>query len=977
MKTAIPSSINGRRKIFFLLWLVCSFLSTASDAQPSWEWARSGGGTHVDDNKAVAVDLAGNVYTVGSFQTSITFLGATYYAVDDADIYLAKYDTQGNPLWFKHIVGSRRSETAYAIEADSQGNIYVTGLFDGEITFGSYTFTSSVHRDLFFVKFDTQGNVVWAKQIGGTSMSTSPWGMTIDHEDNIFIAGDYSGYLVLDEITLDYTGPYVDFFVAKYDANGVIQMAFRVDNTGIVGLCRSVDVDSDGNIVVTGVFRDMLVAGPITLTSSNPSSVNSEDIFVLKFTGTGEPLWGRSAGGSAANRDAFAVTTDQDGNVFVGGYYLSDLEVDNSIVLTTQGSLTRNAFLVKYSSEGDVAWARRADWAVGGGGIMTALHVVSNQEIYAVGGGALGRYSQDGVNLEVISNGEFGDIDFDAEEILYTSGIFIGTIHFGPHSVSSQGSVDFFVAKLSIPGLGLQTWDRTIGGLGSDKLQSMIKTPDGNLLLGGESTSGVSGNKSTPSRGGRDYWIVKCDTLGNKLWDKSFGGRGNDFLTSLADAGDGGYFLCGYSGSYADGDKTHATRGGYDYWIIKIDASGNKLWDKAYGGTGNDMALKAIATGDGGLIIGGTSHSGVTGDKTEPSRGGADAWIVRLNSAGNMVWQKSLGGSSSEAFSDVKLLDDGTVLVGISSASVVSGDKTKPRKGGADFWLVSLDAAGNIITDFVLGGTGHDYVSSILPGDDGGVLISGYSRSNASGDKTDNNHDPFGDFWIVKLDSVFQKVWDKTYGSDTLDVLTESITTSANGYYLGGYSYSDRGGEKSKNSFGLSDFWILRIDGDGTLVWDKSVGGSGTEELTTLLRYSPTALYAGGFSNSGISGNKLTGNIGSDDFWIVRIDDHTAADEPLLRKTSPFADVQSGRTVPQGLVLYPNPASESIGAASIGEIHSVWVLDRRGTLVTGGLPAQQTSEATVYDISMLKPGIYFLQIRKRNGTVQVARFVKE
>jgi hypothetical protein len=930
----------------------------------------------VDDNNGIAVDPAGNVYTVGTFQNSITFLGVTYHAVETRDIYLTKYDTDGNALWFKHIVGSGSGETAFAIAADSKGNAYITGLFDNEITFDSYTFTSSVHDDMFFVKFDPQGNVVWAKQIGGASTSTTPRGMIVDREDNIFVTGEYSGALVLDGVTLNHTPPYSDFFVAKYSANGVIQMAFRVDNTGITGVCRRVDVDTDGNIVITGSFRNTLIAGPITLTSTHPNSTQSEDIFVLKFTGAGVPLWGRSAGGSTAGRDSFAVTTDEEGNVFIGGYYLDDLDVGNSIVLTTPTYLGRSAFLVKYSQDGDVEWARKADWA-GSGGIMTALHVVSNQEIYAVGGSALGRYSQDGVNLEVISSGQFGDIDFDAEEVLYTSGIFIGTAHFGPHTVSSNGSVDFFVAKLNIPGLGPKTWDRSIGGTGSDKLQCMIKTADGNLLLGGASLSGATGDKSMPSRNGSDYWIVKCDTSGTKLWDRSFGGRGNDYLTALVDAGDGGYFLCGYSGSYADGDKTHATRGGYDYWIIKTDALGNKLWDKAYGGAGNDMALKATATGDGGLIIGGTSHSGVTGDKTEASRGGADGWIVRLNSAGDLVWQKSLGGASSEAFGDVEVLVDGTVLAGISSSSLVSGDKTKPRKGGVDYWLIRLDAAGNVVTDFVLGGAGHDYVSSIVQGDDWGVLVTGYSRSNASGDKSENNHDTVGDFWVVKLDSIFQKVWDKTYGSDTLDVLTESISASANGYYLGGYSYSDRGGEKSKNSFGLADFWILRIDEDGTLLWDKSMGGSGTEQLTTLLRYSPTTVYGGGFSNSGISGNKLTGNIGSDDYWIVRVEDNSAPGQSLLRKQAPIADIQPEQPASQDPVLYPNPASETIGMTSIEKIHSVRVFDSQGALAADNLPWERRGEATVYDISMLKSGIYFLQIKNQDGSVQGARFLKE
>jgi hypothetical protein len=149
-------------------------------------------------------------------------------------------------------------------------------------------------------------------------------------------------------------------------------------------------------------------------------------------------------------------------------------------------------------------------------------------------------------------------------------------------------------------------------------------------LLGGTSTSDSSGEKSEASRGSGDYWVVKIDSVGNKFWDKTYGGNGGDGVNTMITTSDGGFLLGGFSRSDISGDKSEASRGGSDYWILKIDQAGNPLWDKTLGGDAIDYLWSLVATFDGGYLLGGLSQSEITGEKSETSRGDFDYWVVKL-----------------------------------------------------------------------------------------------------------------------------------------------------------------------------------------------------------------------------------------------------------------------------------------------------------------------------------------------------------
>jgi hypothetical protein len=335
----------------------------------------------------------------------------------------------------------------------------------------------------------------------------------------------------------------------------------------------------------------------------------------------------------------------------------------------------------------------------------------------------------------------------------------------------------------------VKQWDKRFGGTGDDQLYWLQQTTDGGYILGGYSDSDSSGDKTQFSRGGNDYWIIKIDSLGVKQWDKRYGGSAGDLLTSLQQTNDGGYIVGGSSNSDSSGDISQSSKGQYDYWIIKADGYGNKQWDKRYGGTGKDYLYSLDQTTDGGYILGGYSYSDSSGDKTQDAWGYADYWIVKIDSIGNKQWDKRYGGTWEDWLRVVKQTTDGGYILEGYSVSDSSGDKTQNSwaSGAWDYWIVKVDSLGNKQWDKQFGGTSRDLCTSMSLTSDGGYILVGYSDSDSSGDKTQPNWDSTGnttDYWIVKIDSLGNKQWDKDYGGTMFEFGFGNISQTSDGGFI-------------------------------------------------------------------------------------------------------------------------------------------------------------------------------------------------
>lgn len=416
-------------------------------------------------------------------------------------------------------------------------------------------------------------------------------------------------------------------------------------------------------------------------------------------------------------------------------------------------------------------------------------------------------------------------------------------------------------------------WDKTFGGSANDVLYEVVSTTDGGFLVGGYSSSGTSVDKSQPSRGNEDYWVVKIDASGTRKWDRTFGGSSNDFLDAVAVADNGGFLLGGHSYSGQESDKTELARGLGDYWVVKVTADGTKEWDRRFGGSSLDFLHSVVyVKSDGGFLLGGQSNSGVSGDKTEASKGNTDYWVVKVDADGTKKWDKTFGGTELEELTSMVATTDGGFVLAGYSASPQGGNKTEPSKGSIDFWVVKIDAMGTKVWDRTFGGNGDDKLNALTATADGGLVLVGSSSSDASGDKSQASRGNT-DYWVVKLKFNGEKEWDRTFGGSGRDEAFSVVANSNGSLVVGGHSSSGVSGEKSEPSKGNQelDYWVIKIDASGTKQWDKTFGGAGKEEQTSLVA-SPSdgSLVLGGFSSSDQTGDKTQPSKGQADYWVLK-----------------------------------------------------------------------------------------------------------
>lgn len=432
----------------------------------------------------------------------------------------------------------------------------------------------------------------------------------------------------------------------------------------------------------------------------------------------------------------------------------------------------------------------------------------------------------------------------------------------------------FFSLSLQAQLAPLKQWDKTFGGSDAEVFKSLQQTSDGGYIIGGFSYSGIGGDKSQANRGQvsstSDYWILKLDASGNKIWEKAFGGNNKDELFIVRQTSDGGYILGGSSNSPLSGDKSQPFQGDFDYWVVKIDASGVKLWDKTFGGSNKDELLALEQTSDGGFILGGTSESGISGDKSQISQGDSDYWIVKLDLNGLKIWDKTYGGNADDALRTIKEISGGGYILGGSSNSGISGNKSAASKGGSDYWVLKLDQNGSKVWDKTIGGSDDDYLISLKQTTDGGTILGGNSYSNIGGDKT-QVHKGDGDYWAVKLDNIGNKTWDKTLGGNSFDELLEIQQTVDGGYILGGWSGTGINGDKSEINRGLIDMWAVKLNNNGTKIWDKTIGADNADDLISLTQTADGGYLFGGTSSSNINNDKTSASKGVSDYWIVKL----------------------------------------------------------------------------------------------------------
>jgi Secretion system C-terminal sorting domain len=415
-------------------------------------------------------------------------------------------------------------------------------------------------------------------------------------------------------------------------------------------------------------------------------------------------------------------------------------------------------------------------------------------------------------------------------------------------------------------------WDKTLGGANYEGFSTVAHTSDGGSIVASYSASEtISGNKTENNVGFGDIWVVKLDASGVIQWQNALGGYYDETAKTIKQTADGGYIIGGSSESPISGDKTDNNRGEGDYWVVKLDANGTVQWDKTFGGSRNDLLQDVAQTADGGFIVGGYSNSLISGEKSVNSNVD-DFWVLKLNAAGTIEWEKTLGMAGTDNLTSVCQTADGGYILG-GFTYVPMGNVADPitRYGDNDYYIMKLDALGTKLWQKTYGGSGSDLLQTVQQTPDGGYILGGFSNSTLSGVKTEGRLGTDGDFWVIKTDAVGTIQWQNTIGGNSLDFLTTLVQTTDGGYALGGYSTSTPSFDKSSANKGGKDYWLVKVDALGALEWEKSFGTSGVDYMDEMDILADGTLILTGVSTANIGGDKTENAYGEEDLWVVKL----------------------------------------------------------------------------------------------------------
>jgi hypothetical protein len=672
-------------------------------------FAKADGNTNADFITGLDVDVNGNVYATGEFPGN--------------KLFLVKYDPQGNSIFLKSdLAPTAGNQSAQKLVIDASGNICLAGSFIGSADFdpgpGDVRLTSNGASDIFFARYNSNGELIFAKSIGAGGMDIA-YSLRVDDKANIYLTGTFAGTVDFDP------GPQTELlnsvvasgiFFAKYDTSGNYVFAKAINGTATGNTALDLAVDGNGSIFLTGAFSQTTDFDPGPEVA-NLTSSGSTDVYLAQYNAQGAYVMAIKAGGTNVDGGRTIILAGE--RVWIGGTFIGLVDFDpgaNAAFLNNSFSQS-NSFLASYEKHGAYLFA-----------------------------GAFGGYTS-----VTVMNESARAIARDGSGNVYVAGIFSGIVDFDPgpatSNLISSGGTDIFFAKYTTEGQFV--FAKKIGSTPFEDIWDMDIDATGNLYITGDFAGTVDFdpgtgvfNLATTSTSNYDAFFAKYDADGNILFAKKMGGTGSDLGRCIRVDTAGNIFVAGGFSNTVDFDPGPGTfnltsAGNWDTYISKYDKNGNFLNAFKVGGVGDDL-LRVLRLDVAGNIFIAGSFSGTMDVDPGPatvnltSAGSNDVYFAKYNANGEYVFAKRLGSTGNDFLGDLWINKNNELLItgrfaGIINFDTGGGELFLESQGISSLFLAKYNDAGNVIYASSIGGSGSSTATGItVRTDDGGnVYLSG------------------------------------------------------------------------------------------------------------------------------------------------------------------------------------------------------------------------------------------------------------
>lgn len=490
-------------------------------------------------------------------------------------------------------------------------------------------------------------------------------------------------------------------------------------------------------------------------------------------------------------------------------------------------------------------------------------------------------------------------------------------------------------------------WQRDIKFSSQNFLSQVTTTIDRQYLITGSSIQAEKLQQGNKQNNGFDFHLVKLNQQGEPVWEKYFSGQNHDYLSAAVATQEGGHILAGTSYSGKGLDKKDDAKGGSDIWLIRLNESGDELWQKTLGTIADEEARAVIQATDLGFFVAGNVQSSPKG------YGSKDVLVTRLDKDGQILAESIIGGRGLDELEKMIPTRDGGALVGIYSRSMASGNKKTENYGEGDYWIVKLDKSGKVQWEKNYGGKGDDHIRTLALTTTG-YIIGGESRSEKSGNKS-VGIEQGTDLWIISLNEKGDELWQQSYNLGNRDLLMGmSVINSADdketkGILLGGYTHAEQKIEKDDETF-----WLLYVEQLGNEKWRKYVTGESRkreERLSDIKMIRDGSIILAGTS---------TEEPGKENWKIIKLGDKQI--DQLIEK--------------KDIKIYPNPVSD-YAYVEIGfdfKEAEILVYDMSGRQLQN---LKTKNNVTKINTQALIQGAYLVTIKTDNNKTASAKLIKK